>query len=234
MIFVAFVSIIKAFSHPYSVEINKENVFDIIGKEKHVFVHFFSEGCKFCLKAQPEWNELVRIYYPIKDIVFATINCDRWRSLCSAFDGTSTPNFQYFAPHQRSGSAFGGEAEVVSFARWVKQMTSILPYTKPHTLMFTNPKEINDLKEEGYVFTVLDDPKTQFYNHSVFRKVENQFDIPFRSLSPKEYPEESKAFCDSPHCVVLLYKNEKYTYNGEIEIQNVMDFIDSHIPEDSL
>ena len=223
-------------SHPFSVEINKKNVFDIISHENDVFVHFWAEGCKHCMAFAPEWNELVRIYHNVEGVVLATINCDRCPSLCAAFDGTSTPGVQHFAPKERKGEQFGGERTVLALAKWVKKNSGKDPFTKPHSLLFVSPKEIEADIQENWILLTIDNPRKQSYNHTEIRKCEEvRDDVLVRALSNKHFPKEAENFCNGKeHCIVLTNGKDKFEYQGEIESRLLLDFIDFHFPESDL
>lgn len=218
--------------HPYSVEITKDNVFDIIGKKEHVYVHFFAEGCRHCAKMAPEWNELVRIYHPVQNVIMATINCDRWSSLCFSFDGTSTPSVQHFGPRERKGVQYGGERTIIPMTKWVISTSEEKPYTKPNSLLYARSiDEIKNIIKDGQVLLVVDDQKTHFYNQTEIRQCEGQSEAKVIAISKDTYPNESAAYCgsnDTNNCIVLLNKDEVFKYDGPIEYTKILDFVDEH------
>lgn len=224
-------------AHPLSVEITKENVFDIIGKTKHVYVHFFSKGCRHCAKMAPEWNELVRIYHPIDEVVLATINCDRWSNLCFSFDGTSTPSIQHFSPRERKGVQYGGDKTLIPMSKWIIETSSAKPYVKPKSLLYAKTiDEINaSLKENGQVLIVVDDPRHQIYNQTEIREAEGATPAHIFAISKSSYPQEAELYCEKDeHCIVLINGNETIIYDGPIESSKILDFIDEHPVKEEL
>lgn len=221
--------------HPYSVEINKENVFEIISKLNHVIVHFYSDWCPHCAKMAPAWNEISRMYYPVEDVVMAQINCDSCKSLCSAFDGTSTPNIQYFAPKERKPIMYGGEKEVLPMARWIKQQTGKIPFTKPGNLLYNQKEELQERTKNGWVLIVVDNARNQYYNHTNIRNCEEDRDIPIRAFDPSLDPKFTSDLCGTEeHCILLLKDAEKHEYKGEIDTEEILTFIDDVINKKEL
>lgn len=217
-------------SHPFSSRINKENVFDVIGKDKHVLVHFYADGCQHCGAFEPVWNELARMYKPLDNIETATINCDRWNSLCVMFDGTSTPCVQYFAPKQRKGELYGGEKKVLPMVKWIKRMSDVLPFTQPGALLFASPSELTELEKEHWVMIVADDPRKLAYNHTVFRSCEQERLIELRALSTSHYPKEVSELCNGEDtCVALTNGKDKFLFEGALEEERLLDFFDEHV-----
>jgi thiol-disulfide isomerase/thioredoxin len=220
-------------SHPFSVEIDKQNVFDIIGKQNHVVVHFWADGCKHCLAFAPEWNEFVRMYHPVEGIVMATILCDKMASLCTAFDGSGTPAVEYFAPRERKGAIYGGVKEALPLVKWIRELTSLDPYTSPGSLLFASPKEISDLTANGWVLVVADNPRQEFFNHTEIRGIEGKREVTVRALSSVNFEKDISKYCgEKLNCIVLAKGEEQIVYEGEVERKAVLAFIDGHVPLD--
>jgi thiol-disulfide isomerase/thioredoxin len=220
-------------SHPFSVTIDKQNVFEIIGKQNHVIVHFWADGCKHCLAFAPEWNEFVRMYHPVEGIVMATILCDKMGSLCTAFDGSGTPAVEYFAPRERKGTLYGGTKETLPLVKWVRELTSLDPYTSPGSLVFASPNEITDLAAGGWALVVADNPRDEFYNHTEIRGVEDKREVAVRALNNVNFEKERSKYCeDKLTCIVLVKGETRFSYDGAIERKAILEFIDAHIPPD--
>lgn len=240
MIFVFYLSLIQCIKHPYSLELDKNNIFQYVGTNQSVFIHFYADLCQHCIKIAPEWNEVVRIYKPLGKYIFATVDCDRSKSICSTLDSTSTPDFQYFQPHSRRGDHYGGERNIIHFVKWIKGVTGDIPYNKPWMLLFIKEgdhlKEINDflIKENKYVFTVVDSPRKPYYNHTVFRNVETfRDDIVFRAVSIEA--DEGMKICGSTekrNCMVLLHEDQKVEYNGDVNEDKIFDFLDLNVKDE--
>jgi thiol-disulfide isomerase/thioredoxin len=219
-------------SHPFSVVINKQNVFEIIGKQNHVIVHFWADGCRHCMAFAPHWNDFVRMYHPVNGIVTATIHCDRFASLCTAFDGSGTPAVQYFAPRERKGALYGGAKEIVPLVKWVRDLTSLDPYTSPGSLLFAPPNEVSDLSNEGgWALIVVDNPRNQFYNHTELRTLESRPELPLRAISNVDYEKDVPRYCGQKgvNCITLTNGKESFVYDGEIEPGAILAFIDAHV-----
>jgi thiol-disulfide isomerase/thioredoxin len=223
-------------SHPFSLELTMQNVFDYIGKPHHVVVHFFTEGCRHCIVIAPHWNELVRMYRPVPNLSMATVNCNHSQSLCMALDGTSTPSVQYFAPRHRTGVAFGGEREIVPLTKWVRNKTGLDPYTKPNSILFGSPEEIADLTGAGRpMVVVVDNPRKQTINHTVLRRCEAlRVEIPFRAISSEHFQSDVGRYCPNERksCVVVTDGKQVVEYAGEMDEDELLTFIDIHAPSE--
>ena len=211
--------------HPYSVSINKENLYNFIGSNKHTFLHFYSPDCPHCEKLQPIWNELTKIYKPLDNITFATVNCDRWKSICSSFDGLATPTVQYFAPKQRKGISYGGQHEIINFVKWIKSNSNIIPYTKPGSIIYSTPNEINELIDQKWILLAIDDPKNNFLNHSEILNIEKNINIDIRAISYLQFSEFTFKYSENKSILLLLnnknfFKIENINNNFKIEFIN--------------
>ncbi|OHT00980.1 Thioredoxin family protein [Tritrichomonas foetus] len=235
MIFSLFFVFLSAQGHPYSVEITKDNLDDIIGKSKHVFIHFYSEGCRHCIKMAPEWNEVVRIYHPVTEIVMATINCDRWSSICYNLEGTSTPSIQHFAPGKKKGVQYKGAKTFEPIQKFVAEKTSIQPLIPQNCLIFVTPEELNQALSEGPALVIVDNHKSMNYDHPQIRACENQTDIPILALSQPFYPKESENICQgADHCILYVDDGKKVPFTKTVETNALLDFIDSNKGNDEL
>ena len=220
-------------SHPFSTRINKEHVFDVIGKDKHVLVHFYADGCQHCGKFEPVWNEIARMYKPLPNFETATINCDRWNSLCVMFEGASTPTVQYFPPKERHGQAYGGEKEVMPLVKWIKRMTNVVPFTTPNSLLFASPAEIEETEKESWVFVVADDPRKQLFNHTVLRSCEQERLVELRAMSNTHFPKEAAELCGGEtSCMVLTDGKQRIRYDGDVSADKILEFFDAHVAPD--
>jgi len=226
MFFYLFLALCSALGHPFSTPISKENLFSYIGSVKHVILHFYAPDCPHCEELAPEWNEVTRIYRPNDNIVFAVVNCDRWRSICSSLDGSATPTIQYFPPRERRGVAYGGSHDVISIVKWIKANTGIMPFTKPGSMVYTTPKELKYLTESKSVFLAIDDSKSHFYNQTEIRQAESLVSSEFRALSPSDYPKESSQYCSDIPCLVFLQGDKKTLYNGPVNHTAVASFVE--------
>lgn len=217
------------FKHPFSKEITRDNVMDIIGKDRPVLAHFFSEGCKHCEKMAPEWNEMTRIYHGHTDVDLAVVDCSRFKSICANFESSSTPSVKYFAPHDKTGELYGGKFELIPMVKWVKGLTSFMPLASPGKLLFVSPEEIEEQKRKSPIFLVADDPIKSALNHTILREGENHPAVLFRAINIHKYPNVLEGTTMS-----LLLDDQVIPYKGEVDIDDIYKFIDEHIHTDEM
>lgn len=239
MHFVLYLTLARCIRHPYSVELDKDNLFQYIGTNKSVFVHFYADLCQHCIKAAPEWNEIVRMYRPLAKHVFATVDCDRHKGICATLESASTPGFHHYAPHSRRGAPFAGERNVVHFAKWIREETGDLPYSRPGTLMFAREgddlSEIRDFAARGYAFAVVDSPRQPRYNHTALRNVEAvRDDVMFRAV--RSGTSDAATLCggsEKQNCMVLIAGNRTIEYSGEVDEDRLFDFLELNVADDA-
>jgi thiol-disulfide isomerase/thioredoxin len=223
-------------SHPFSIQLDKQNTYNYVGKSNHLFVHFYTDGCRHCARLAPHWNELVRMYHPVEGISMATLGCDRFSSLCIELDGTSTPGIQYFRPNEKVGITFDGERELGPLLEWVQNLTSFVPFAKPNCLLFAKPDEVAALtKDGGWAFVVVDSPVEPAFNHSEFRACETERpEIAFRAVSNVHFQSEADRLChnDGKRCAFLSNGKDVVMYNDEIAADPLFAFLDVHVPSD--
>lgn len=219
----------------FSVKLDKDHVFDVIGKSDYVLVHFFADGCSHCAKFHPHWEDVARMYHPVPGILTATVNCDRWRSLCVMFDGTSTPGVQLFSPMQRRGQVFGGLLESLPVVKWVRNMTGLDPFTRPNSLAFMTPSEIAEAQTMKWLLIAVDNPRRHRFNHSELRACEGQRLVKPVALSVTHHPEESVRLCgESPRCLVLTNGERRILFDGpeNADRDAILAFVDQHVDPD--
>ncbi|EAY18645.1 Thioredoxin family protein [Trichomonas vaginalis G3] len=229
--FLLFSQLTKQFTHPFSEVLTKENMYTIIGQKKPAIIHFYAPDCPHCAEFSPVWNEVTRMYNPFTNITFATVNCDRYKSVCTAFDGSSTPTTQFFAPHSKMGQRFGGK-DVVGLTKFVKNNANMLPYTSPNHLAYAKPNEVEKILKENPVFLVFDTHRNCHYNQTEIRLVEEKRDVDIRAIDPVENPKEVKKYCGSTEpCMVLLQGNNKIKYEGPATSADILAFFDEKVEE---
>ena len=222
-----------SFKHPFSVQINKNNMFEIIGNKKPVFVHFYSPDCPHCVDFAPVWNELSRMYNIFDNITFATVNCDRYRSICSQFDGTSTPTTKFFAARSKEGERFGGESSIIGFAKFVRRNLGFNPYTAPHHLCYAKSGEVEKLLEKNAVLVVVDNHKKSTFNQTEIRECEEKRNVDIRAFDPVDNAKEAVKYCpDGKPCITLLQDDKTYKYEGKINKTEIIKFLDENIAEE--
>jgi thiol-disulfide isomerase/thioredoxin len=220
-------------AHPFSIELEKNNVDTIVGQPNHLFIHFYTDGCPHCKKMAPEWNDLVRMYRPLPGFVMAAIDCGRLHAICESLEGTTTPSVRYFPPGQKVGVMFTGDREVGPLTEWVRNLTNADPYTAPGSLLFVPPSDIDALTNEGgWVLVAVDNHQVRFYNQTEIRSCEDHREIQFRALSNVNYRKEAIHFCrnDSGNCIFLTNGEETFTFEGEVDAQEIAAFLDNNLP----
>lgn len=217
--------------HPFSTPVTKKDIFDHIGKKKHVILHFYAPDCQHCQKIEPIWNEVSRMYSPVDDIEFAVIDCDRWRSTCVALDGASTPTIKYYTPGSKDGQIIGSGHSIIDFVKTIRQLSGLLPYTKPKSLLYTKYETIEQMIDENPVLVVVDDPKKMHYNQTEIRQCEQISNIEIRAIAPTD--SAAKTVCkNGVPCITLVKKNELIPYEDEIKEENIKKFLRDNEPSE--
>lgn len=220
------------FEHPFSEVMTKENHAQIIGQKKPAVIHFYAPDCPHCAEFAPTWNEVTRMYNPFTNITFATINCDRYKSVCASYDGQATPTTRYFAPRSKTSEQFGGN-DVVGLVKFIRRCSDMLPYTSPNHLTYAKPNEIEKILKENPVFVVIDHHRKGVYNQTEIRQCEEKRDIDIRALDPVDNAKELKKYCGAQeNCMVLLQGSNVYKYEGPVEHEAILAFFDDKIGAD--
>jgi hypothetical protein len=183
----------------------------------------------------PHWNDLVRMYRPLAGVSMAAIDCGRLHGICESLEGTTTPSVRYFAPGQKAGVMFAGDREIGPLAEWARNLTALEPYTAPGSVFFAPPGEIDAITAEGgWVLVVVDSHQRRAYDHAQVAACEAQREIQFRALSNVDYPKEAGRFCrnDAGQCIFLTNGEETHAYDGEVETQAILSFLDAKLPSD--
>ena len=231
--FLLLFSFSSSFKHPFSTQINKNNMIELIGNKKAAVIHFYAPECPHCSDFAPKWNELSRMYHIFDNVTFGTVNCDRYRSICSQFDGSATPTTKFYPPHDKLGQTFAGDASVIGFAKWLRNHMGFNPYTPPNHLCYAKTGEIDTLLKKNSVFVVVDSHKKNSFNQTEIRQCEEKRNIDIRALDPNDQQEEAKKYCpDLKPCMVLLQNENTYKYNGEVTKEAILEFFDQNIGED--
>ena len=221
------------FSHPFSVQMNKQNMNQIIGQKYPAVVHFYAPECKHCAELAPVWNEISRMYYIFDNITFSTVNCDKYPSICSGFDSSTTPTIRYFEPYQKRGIPFSGERSTVGFAKWIRSNFKSNPYTAPNHLTYTTKELITNRLEQNAVLVVVDSHKKSHYNQMEIRLCEEMRNIDIFAIDPIDFPNDANEFCHGEKfCIVFSQGKDRIRYSGEINSTDLLHFIDSNIAED--
>jgi thiol-disulfide isomerase/thioredoxin len=220
-------------AHPFSVELERNNVDSIVGQSSHLFIHFYTDGCPHCKKMAPVWNDVVRMYRPLSGFVFAAIDCGRLHGICETLEGTTTPSVRYFAPGQKTGTMFEGERELEPLLEFVKNFTKTEPYTASGSVMFVPPGEIDTITSEGgWVFVVVDNHKERYYDHGEIKKCEELREIQFRAVSNVDYRKEASRLCRNSEgrCIFLTNGEETVQYGEEVNVEKIGAFLESSLP----
>jgi hypothetical protein len=174
------------------------------------------------------------MYRPVSGIVLGVVNCDTSNSLCVSLDGSTTPAILYFAPHRRNGISFGGAKDVLHIAKWIRELTSLDPYTKPGSLLFTAPDEIESIVADNkWVFVVVDNPRKHSFNHTEIRKCEGERSVEIRAISNVQFVSEGARLCrGGQSCAVLVGAGETVVYDGEATAERILAFVDDRVPRE--
>lgn len=86
-----------------SVQLNKSNYKQYLGKDKYVFVEFYSKACGWCEKLYPQLNKLIDEIengtFPRKDIMFARIDGEEFDKLTEELEIESFPTMYLYKPN---------------------------------------------------------------------------------------------------------------------------------------
>ena len=233
MFFLYFSCFSNAFKHPFSTVINKKNMIELIGNKKAAVVHFYAPECPHCADLAPTWNELSRMYNVYDNVTFGTINCDRYRSICSQYDGSSTPTTKFYPPHAKLGEVFAGDMSVMGFAKWLRNHMGFNPYTAPNHLCYAKKGEIDEILKKNAVFVVVDHHKKSSFNQTEIRQCEEKRNVDIRALDPHDHADEAKKYCsDLQPCMVLIQNDKQYKYEGPITKESILEFFDQNLEAD--
>lgn len=198
--FVEFIFIIEAITE----QMNRGNVFQLISRDKYVFLFFYAEGCPHCALVHPIWKQIERIYNPVSSLIISSINCDKYKSTCFGLDYSSTPSIMFFRPHERIGSLFGGNKTIISFSKFILKEAGIEPYSSPESLIYLSKDQIEKLERPA--FFVFDNPRNQKINHSELIICENNSEFIIHAVSVVEYPDVAKNHCGNATSCISFQK----------------------------
>lgn len=86
-----------------ALKLNKDNYEAILGKDKYVFLEFYSKSCGWCEKLYPTFNQLIGEMasgvFPRKDIVIARIDGEEFPDLEEELQVTKYPTMFLYKPN---------------------------------------------------------------------------------------------------------------------------------------
>ncbi|EAR90043.4 thioredoxin (macronuclear) [Tetrahymena thermophila SB210] len=124
-----------------ATSLNPELFDQLVGKDNHYFVEFFTPWCGYCQQMAGEWNKLFSHYEETqetrKDVKIAKINCDDHQRLCIANDVRQYPTvLLYKAGNKRPTHQYQGWRKFEDFRDFIETHAP-----KP---VQENPQEAND------------------------------------------------------------------------------------------
>lgn len=86
-----------------STKLTINNYKSFLGKDRYVFVEFYSKGCQYCEKLYPQLNKLVDEIengtFPRKDIVIARIDGEEFTELTEELEIDAFPTMYLYKPN---------------------------------------------------------------------------------------------------------------------------------------
>lgn len=105
------------------VELNSNNFFDYVGKDKYVVVKFYTKWCKFCRLMAPEFEKLHDIYQEKRDdLVIARLEGNQNEDIIMKYNIFSFPMLILFRPAEKNiGSLFQGQRKADVMSGWLEE-----------------------------------------------------------------------------------------------------------------
>ncbi|KAI0057744.1 thioredoxin-domain-containing protein [Artomyces pyxidatus] len=145
----------------------------------NVFVKFFAPWCGHCKKLAPIWTKLAHEMQ--HKMTIAEVNCDDYKSLCTAQGVTGFPMLFLYPPYGKKAE-FTGKRRLDAMKAWLERAV------KPSVL---------ELKYEDFEQTVKDDPVVYLFLHETDdSRLANTVSLAAAPLlgSPPVYTSSSPAF----------------------------------------
>lgn len=75
---------------------DESNFDEVVNGEKHVFVEFYAPWCGHCKNLAPEYEILATAFKNVKDVVVASVDADKHKSLGGRFEVKGFPTLKFF------------------------------------------------------------------------------------------------------------------------------------------
>lgn len=113
------------------LELTKDNFESYIGKDKYVFVKFYTKWCIWCRRLSPTYEQLSEEYLVKReDVLIARIEAQMNSIIASRYGIFSFPYLGLFVPgSDRIKDAFLGQRELNTLIRWINERTPVIKKT---------------------------------------------------------------------------------------------------------
>lgn len=86
-----------------AIKLDKSNYKNYLGKDKYIFLEFYSKSCQYCEKLYPTLNKLIEEIdsgvFPRKDIVVARIDGEEFELVAEELGVESYPTLYLYKPN---------------------------------------------------------------------------------------------------------------------------------------
>lgn len=92
----------------------------------HIFLEIYADWCGHCQSAAPEFKQAAELYAPAKNVLFAALNGDKYRTLYTKFPSGGYPSFYYLpagAKNESDAVAFDKSRQAPQFVKFLNQHT---------------------------------------------------------------------------------------------------------------
>ncbi|KAF7267893.1 thioredoxin domain-containing protein pretaporter [Rhynchophorus ferrugineus] len=235
-------------------ELNFEN-FDTVLEEGKSFVKFYAPWCGHCQRLAPTWLALAKAMEFNEEITIAKIDCTEYRGLCSSYDVRAYPTLLWFENGQKL-DRYTGERSLEELKKYVNKMAGAKIKTETTEQIKTQVVEegepVVDLgadifKEEikeGITFVDFFSPWCGHCKRlaptweQLGKKLQNTKGVKIAKVDCTV--PDNREFCNQQEIdsfpSLFLYKDgEKISqYSGNRELQDLYDFVNTHIVHDEL
>ena len=120
-----FLALFFIISQSAAQQIKPNELEDIIGKSKYIFVNFYCASCPHSIESLPVWDQISNYFVNETRFSFYKIECERYYSHCVKLGAEGYPVYGVFQPHSKKLLKYNRDKELTRFVYWVKQYLGI-------------------------------------------------------------------------------------------------------------